>query len=80
MNASCEYLSSGSRSWVASNRLSFPFSFFLFFANSSAGSCAQCGVDIVDTNRRSNEAGPAEDYLRYFTEHFTEKEWDAIRR
>eukprot|EP00904_Undaria_pinnatifida_P010292 jgi/Undpi1/6393/HiC_scaffold_20.g08874.m1 len=39
-----------------------------------------CGVDLVDTNRRANEPGPAEDYLRYFTEHFTDAEWETIKR
>ncbi|CAM9579998.1 unnamed protein product [Ascophyllum nodosum] len=39
-----------------------------------------CGVDIVDTERRSNERGPADDYFRYFTQHFTDSEWGAIKR
>lgn len=40
----------------------------------------QCGVDIVDTRgRRKNEAMSTEEYLRYFTDHFTEEEWGAIR-
>lgn len=34
----------------------------------------------MDTNRRANEPGPAEDYLRYFTEHFTDTEWETIKR
>lgn len=40
----------------------------------------KCGVDIVDTNRRGNEEGPAAEYLRYFTDHFTDDEWEAIKR
>lgn len=40
----------------------------------------QCGVDIVDTDRRSNDRGLTEDYFRYFTQHFTDREWDAIKR
>ncbi|CAM9586646.1 unnamed protein product, partial [Sphacelaria rigidula] len=40
-----------------------------------------CGVDIVDTaGRRRNTNDTAEEYLRYFTDHFTAKEWEAIRR
>ncbi|CAB1097022.1 unnamed protein product [Ectocarpus sp. CCAP 1310/34] len=38
-----------------------------------------CGVDVVDTNRRANEQGPAEDYLQYFTGHFTDDEWTTIK-
>eukprot|EP00752_Nemacystus_decipiens_P010329 g9201.t1 len=39
-----------------------------------------CGVDIVDTNGRADNKGPAEDYLRYFTDHFTDDEWETIKR
>ncbi|CAN0138744.1 unnamed protein product, partial [Hapterophycus canaliculatus] len=39
-----------------------------------------CGVDIVDTNGRGSEGGAAEDYLRYFTDHFTDDEWATIKR
>lgn len=42
--------------------------------------CVQCGLDVVDTSRRANEPGPAEDYFRYFTEHFTDTEWETIKR
>ncbi|CAM9576542.1 unnamed protein product [Ectocarpus sp. 12 AP-2014] len=38
-----------------------------------------CGVDVVDTNRRANEQGPAEDYLQYFIGHFTNDEWTTIK-
>ena len=40
----------------------------------------QCGLDIVDTNGRADDRGPAEDYLRYFTDHFTDDEWETIKR
>lgn len=57
-----------------------------FLLSSSAASPAalvcdtqKCGVDIVDTNRRGNEEGAAADYLRYFTDHFTDDEWEAIK-
>ncbi|CAN0459320.1 unnamed protein product, partial [Scytosiphon promiscuus] len=40
----------------------------------------KCGVDVVDTNGRGSEEGPAEDYLRYFTDHFTDEEWETIKR
>ena len=53
---------------------------FIFSARFLAPRSAQCGVDLVDTNRRANEPGPAEDYLRYFTEHFTDTEWETIKR
>eukprot|EP00903_Cladosiphon_okamuranus_P010368 g9809.t1 len=39
-----------------------------------------CGLDIVDTNGRADDKGPAEDYLRYFTDHFTDEEWETIKR
>lgn len=37
-------------------------------------------MDVVDTNGRAGEKGPAEDYLRYFTDHFTDDEWETIKR
>lgn len=37
-------------------------------------------MDIVDTNGRAGDEGPAEDYLRYFTDHFTDDEWEIIKR
>lgn len=34
----------------------------------------------MDTNGRAEDKGPAEDYLRYFTDHFTDDEWETIKR
>lgn len=55
---------------------------YIFSARCFGSTCSvhQCGVDLVDTKRRANEPGPAEDYLRYFTEHFTDTEWETIKR
>lgn len=37
-------------------------------------------MDIVDTNGRAEDKGPAKDYLRYFADHFTDDEWETIKR